>query len=134
MLPIEAYPALKQAHVTLVAVSGTLFALRGAAVLARAGWPLRMPWRISSVVIDTLLLAAGVSLWAMLSLNPLRDAWLGAKLVLLVVYIVVGSFALRRGRTPAVRAASYVAALAVYGFMISVALAHRPLGWFASSG
>jgi uncharacterized membrane protein SirB2 len=133
MLPVETYPALKQAHVTLVLASGALFTLRGAAVLARAGWPMRSRWRILSVAIDTLLLAAGVALWALLALNPLRDAWLGTKLLLLVVYIVVGSVALRRGRTPAVRAASYAAALAVYGFMISVAVAHRPLGLFAAS-
>lgn len=132
MLPIEAYPALKQAHVTLVIASGTLFALRGAAVLARAGWPMRVRWRVLSVLIDTALLAAGVSLWVMLALNPVRDTWLGTKLLLLVAYIVVGSFALRRGRTRAVRALSYATALAIFGFMASVAVAHRPLGWFAA--
>lgn len=33
MLPIEAYPTLKFAHVSLVSCSGVLFAVRGAAVL-----------------------------------------------------------------------------------------------------
>jgi len=131
MLPVETYPALKQTHVTLVLASGALFALRGASVLARAAWPMRKPWRRLSVAIDTLLLAAGVSLWTLLSLNPLRDAWLGTKLALLVVYIALGSLALKRGRTPAVRAASYAAALATFGFMIGVAVMHQPWGPFA---
>lgn len=131
MLPAEAYPALKQTHVTLVLASGALFALRGGAVLARAAWPMRKPWRRLSVAIDTLLLAAGVSLWTLLSLDPLRDTWLGTKLVLLVAYIVLGSLALKRGRTPAVRAASYVAALATFAFMVGVAVMHQPWGLLA---
>jgi uncharacterized membrane protein SirB2 len=90
-------------------------------------------WRWASVAIDTALLSAGVAMWSLLALNPVRDSWLGTKLVLLLVYIVLGSFALKRGRTPRARAISYAAALAVYAFMISVALAHRPLGLFAPS-
>ena len=53
------YPLIKQAHVTLVGLSGTLFAVRGAAVLARAHWPMQALARWSSVIIDTLLLSAG---------------------------------------------------------------------------
>jgi uncharacterized membrane protein SirB2 len=47
---------------------------------------------------------------------------------LLVVYVALGTFALRRGRTPRVRGACYLAALAVYLFIISVARAHSPWG------
>jgi uncharacterized membrane protein SirB2 len=128
----EWYPSLKQAHVSLVAGSGALFAVRGAAALAGQGWPTRAPWRRLSVVIDTLLLVAGVTLWALLALNPLRDVWLGTKFALLLVYIVLGSFALRRGPTLQVRAASHAAALATFAFMVGVALNHHPLGFLAT--
>ena len=57
--------------------------------------------------------------------------WLTVKVLLLVVYIVLGSFALKRGRTPRVRAWCYAAALVVYLFIVSVARAHDPLGIFA---
>lgn len=122
------YPQIKQAHIALVVASGALFALRGAAVLAGQAWPLHKPWRWLSYGIDTLLLAAGVTLWTLLSLSPLRNPWLGTKLLLLVLYIVLGSLALKRARTPAGRRASLAAALAVYLFMASVAVAHHPLG------
>jgi uncharacterized membrane protein SirB2 len=89
------------------------------------------PWRRLSYAIDTLLLAAGVTLWALLALNPLHDAWLGTKLALLLLYIGLGSLALKRGRTAAVRRATYAAALAVYLFMATVAVAHHPLGLLA---
>lgn len=122
-LAIEFYPHIKLAHMALVAASGTLFALRGAAVLAGRAWPLRKPLRLASVAIDTALLAAGAALWSLLSLDPLRDTWLGMKLLLLVLYVVLGTLALKRASAPA-----YGAAIACFLFMVSVAIAHQPLG------
>jgi uncharacterized membrane protein SirB2 len=40
-------------------------------------------------------------------------------------------FALRRGRSRASRAACFVAALAVFLFIVSIAIAHDPRGIFA---
>jgi uncharacterized membrane protein SirB2 len=132
------YPQLKSAHIVLVLASGGLFALRGALVLAGQGWAMARPWRLLSYGIDTLLLAAGVMLWAGLSLSPVASPWLGVKLLLLVLYVVLGSLALKRARTPAARCASYAAALGVYLFMASVARAHDPLGflrpWLSHGG
>jgi uncharacterized membrane protein SirB2 len=122
-LVIEFYPHIKLAHMALVAASGALFALRGAAVLAGQSWPLRRPLRMASVAIDSALLAAGAALWSLLSLDPLRDAWLGMKLLLLVFYVVLGTLALKRASAPA-----YGAAIACFLFMVSVAIAHHPLG------
>ncbi|MBL8352921.1 MAG: SirB2 family protein [Burkholderiaceae bacterium] len=128
MTLVEAYPLLKPLHVTLVTASGILFAARGAAVLSGRRWPMRPVWRHASVAIDTLLLSAGVAMWVALSLHPLRNGWLGAKLGLLGVYIVLGSFALKRARSPRARALFYAAALAVFLWMVSIARAHDPLG------
>ena len=125
---IDAYPLLKPVHVTLVAVSGALFAARGAGVLAGQAWPMRPVWRHTSVAIDVGLLAAGIGLWTMLALHPARQHWLGVKLVLLLVYIVLGSLALKRARGQRARWVCFVAALAVFGWMVSIALSHHPLG------
>lgn len=122
------YPQIKWVHVILVLASGCLFALRGALVLAGQGWAMAKPWRLLSYGIDTLLSTAGITLWAVLSLNPVSSPWLGAKLLLLLLYVVLGSLALKRARTPTVRRISYAAALGVYLFMVSVAVAHHPLG------
>lgn len=130
MALIEHYIALKTAHVSLVVASGSLFAVRGAAALAGQHWAMQQPWRTLSYTIDTLLLAAGVTLWVALGLGPVRSPWLGTKLALLVVYVILGSLALKRGRTPAARRAGYFAALATYLFMASVAIHHRPSGIF----
>jgi uncharacterized membrane protein SirB2 len=128
MVLAEWYPQLHLAHVTLVAASASLFALRAGAVIAGARWPLRLLPRIAAMTIDTALLAAGATLWAALGLHPLRDAWLGTKLALLAVYVLLGTMALRRARSPRARLAWSLAALACVGFMVSVARAHDPLG------
>lgn len=125
------YPLIKTLHIALVAGSGGLFALRGLGMLAGAAWPMKAGVRQLSVWIDVLLLAAGVSLWTLLGLHPAREHWLGVKLALLLIYIVLGSIALKRGRTRRQRALGYLAALAVFGFMVTVARAHHPLGWLA---
>ncbi|MFZ2991083.1 SirB2 family protein [Ideonella sp.] len=123
------YSHLKLTHIALVIASGGLFTLRGALVLAGHGWAMARHWRLLSYGIDTLLLIAGVTLWVQLSLNPMSSTWLGAKLLLLVLYVVLGSLALKRARTPMARLGSYIAALMVYALMGSVAHSHHPLGF-----
>jgi uncharacterized membrane protein SirB2 len=62
---------------------------------------------------------------------PFAAGWLTTKVVLLVVYIALGSVALKRGRTKQVRIVAFVAALATVGYLVTVARAHDPLGIFA---
>jgi uncharacterized membrane protein SirB2 len=126
----SAYPLALGAHVALVIASVSLFATRGIGVLARQTWPMRATWRRASVLIDVGLLSAGSTLWYLLQFNPWHDLWLGAKLLLLLVYVVLGSFALKRARTRASKAVCFVAALACVAFMASIALRHHPLGWW----
>jgi uncharacterized membrane protein SirB2 len=125
---IEFYLQIKSVHVAMVIASGLLFALRGAAVLAGARWAMAAPLRYLSYTIDTTLLTAALMLLTALKLNPFTVPWLAVKLGLLVVYVVLGSLALKRARSRRSRAAFYVAALATFGFMYFVARAHHPLG------
>jgi uncharacterized membrane protein SirB2 len=130
---IDHYAALRAVHIGCVALSGTLFAARALSRLAGARWPLERPARVASWFIDTGLLAAGASLWAALQLDPLQQAWLGTKLLLLVVYIGLGTMALRGARTPASRLVWTLAALGCFGFIASVALSRQPTGFWAWS-
>ena len=126
---IEYYLQIKHAHIGLALASGGLFALRGMAALAGMRWPLAAPVRYLSYTIDTALLTAALMLLVVLRLNPFATGWLGVKLLLLVVYIVLGVLALKRARTRAGRALCLAAALTTFGFMYSVARAHHPLGF-----
>jgi uncharacterized membrane protein SirB2 len=125
------YPLALGTHVGLVIASVSLFVARGIGVLARQAWPMRAEWRRASVLIDVGLLGAGIALWTLLRLNPWHDTWLGAKLVLLVAYIVLGSFALKRAPTRGAKLLLFAAALLCVGFMAAIAWHHSPLGWWA---
>lgn len=127
---MEFYPQIKAVHVAMVLASGLLFALRGGAVLAGMRWPMRLPVKLLSYGIDTTLLTAALMLFTMLPKAMFANGWLATKLVLLVVYIGLGTFALKRARTRRSRAVCYVLALATFAFMLSVARAHHPLGVF----
>lgn len=129
---IEFYPGIKWIHVSAVLVSGLLFFLRGAALHAGMKWPMAKPVRSLTQVVDTILLAAAVTLAITLHQYPFVNAWLTVKVVLLAVYIALGTFALKRGSTRTIRVLCWVAALLVYAFIVSVARAHDPLGLFAT--
>jgi uncharacterized membrane protein SirB2 len=128
---IEFYPQVKWVHVASVLVSGSLFLLRGLLVQAgRPQWALAAPVRYLSYSIDCVLLTAALMLVTMLPKALFANGWLWAKLGLLVVYVVLGSLALKRGRTPRARLLAYAAALLVFGCMLTIARAHHPLGLF----
>jgi uncharacterized membrane protein SirB2 len=125
---IEYYLQIKAVHVAAVLASGGLFAVRGALVLAGVRWAMAAPLRYLSYSIDTVLLTAAMMMLTALKLNPFLLPWLATKLVLLVVYVVLGSLALKRARSARARAVFYAAALATFAMMYSVARAHHPLG------
>jgi uncharacterized membrane protein SirB2 len=125
---IEFYPQIKSIHVGAVFASGSLFLLRGLAVQAGAAWGMAAPVRYLSYTIDTLLLTAALMLLTLLPAAVFANGWLWVKIGLLVVYVGLGTFALKRGRTARVRLASYVSALAVFACMYLVARTHDPLG------
>jgi uncharacterized membrane protein SirB2 len=133
---IEFYPQIRWVHIAMVVCSGSLFLLRGLLVqLGRERIAMAAPVRYLSYTIDTTLLTAALMLLTILPHGFFANGWLTMKLVLVVVYVVLGVYALRRGRTPRARLASYVAALLVFAFIITIARAHHPLGiffrWFA---
>lgn len=118
----EYHAQLRFVHIACVTASGSLFALRG--LLAQGGLAAanHIALRALSWAIDSCLLAAALLLVAVVHQYPFVDAWLTAKVLLLLAYMVLGSLALRRARTPGVRLLAYVAALAV--FLCIVAVAH----------
>jgi uncharacterized membrane protein SirB2 len=124
------YLQILMIHVGCVIASGSLFFARGCMVLAGRPAANHAALRRLSVAIDVLLLAAAIALTTIIHQYPFVRAWLTVKLLLLVVYIVLGVFALRRGRTRSIRAVCFAAALAVFLFIVTVARAHNPLGAF----
>ena len=125
------YLALRHLHITCVILSGCGFALRGFWML-RGSPLLRQRWvRVVPHVVDTVLLGSAIALAVISHQYPLAQGWLTAKVIGLFVYIGLGAMALRGGRTPAARAGFFFAALLVFAWIVSVALARNPLGFIA---
>jgi uncharacterized membrane protein SirB2 len=90
--------------------------IRGSASL-EARWV-----RVAPHLVDTALMATGIGLAIQSKASPVEQPWLAAKLLALVGYIVLGSVALRRGRTARVRRIAFAAALAVAAYIVAAAL------------
>jgi uncharacterized membrane protein SirB2 len=86
--------------------------------------------RIAPHVIDTVLLASALWLAWQLGTDGTRG-WLWAKVIALGAYIALGTVALKRGRTRRVRVNAFAAALATFGYIVSVAVTKSPLGVLA---
>jgi uncharacterized membrane protein SirB2 len=131
---LEYYPQIKLVHVLCVILSGSLFTVRGLLMLIGSSLSNHLALRLLSYTIDTTLLTAALMLVALLHQYPFVQSWLTVKVLLLPVYIVLGIFALHRGRSRASRAVCFFAALAVFVFLVSVARSHDPRGLFAGLG
>lgn len=126
------YLEIRTVHIAAVTLSGLLFFTRAVAVnVFGASWTMAAPIRYLSYTIDTILLTAALMLMTIVQQFPFVDAWLTAKVLLLIVYIVLGSYALKRAKTRSARLLCTVAATAVFLFIITIARAHNPLGLFA---
>jgi len=121
------YLILKNLHLATIAITLALFLLRGFWMMAESP-RLQARWvRIVPHVNDTLLLASGIGLAVLIQQYPLVHGWLSAKFFALIAYIVLGTIALKRGKTRGQRIAAWIAALLVFGYMVTVAVAHDPL-------
>ncbi|HSH56390.1 MAG TPA: SirB2 family protein [Halomonas sp.] len=128
---MEYYLAIKHLHITAATLSILFFILR-AAWSVREAPVLQARWvRVAPHIIDTLLLTLGVVLMVMLSLWPHQHPWLAAKLIALLAYIGLGTVAIKRGRSPAVRGTAAVAAVLVFLYMLGAAIRHSALSWLA---
>lgn len=118
---------IKTIHVSTVILSYALFFTRGVWMIRRSAQLQRRWVRIVPHVIDTLLLASGVTLAVLIHQYPLVDGWLTAKLAGLIVYIGLGLVALRLGRRRGTRIGAWIAAQGVSFYIVAVAVSRNPL-------
>ena len=121
------YAAIKFIHVASVILSYSLFALRGVWMMQGAA-ALEQRWvKILPHVVDTVLLISAIALAVLIRQDPLSDAWLRAKVAGLLLYIGLGMIALKRGKTRQTRIAAWIAAQAVFLYIVLVALTKNPV-------
>ena len=125
------FTPVKFVHVGTVIITAGLFLVRGVWML-RESPLLQHPFvRVAPHVNDTVLFVSALTLAAMIGEYPFVTGWLTAKVIGLVVYILLGHVALRRGRNRKERSIAFVAALAVLAYIVAVARCRDALACFA---
>lgn len=120
------YLAIKHLHVTCVVLSISLFFLRGIWTM-QVSPIMQQRWvKIAPHIIDTLLLGSALTLAWLSQQWPFQQAWLTAKVLGLLAYIILGSIALKRGKTRQIRLAAWLLALVTVGYIVAVALSRSP--------
>ncbi len=118
---------LKTLHISCAVGSYVLFFLRG--LWSMTGSPImRQPWiKVVPHIVDTLLLSFAIALAFSIHQYPFVDAWLTAKFFALLLYIGLGSVALKYGKSKTIRLSAWLAAQAVFAYIVLVAIYHNPV-------
>ena len=115
------YTMLKSVHMAAAMLSITGFVLRNAWMLSGSKLLQARPVKVVPHIVDTVLLASAVLLAMQAGVAPWSVGWLGFKVIALLVYIVLGAIALKRGRSKGARAIAGAAAIALFGAIVWVA-------------
>mgnify|MGYP001036308120 FL=1 len=116
------YTLLKLIHTGTVYITFGLFVVRGLWMLLDSP-RLQDRWvKVVPHLNDTLLLTAAIAMLIVQWGNPLVHPWLIAKILGLLLYIFLGTMALKRGKTKGQRTLYLLAALATIGWLIAVAV------------
>ena len=100
--------------------------------MLRASPLLQQRWvKVTPHIVDSVLLISAVTLAVQLSISPLANPWLLAKIVALLLYILLGVIAIKRGKTKTIRLYAWLAAQVVFVYIVSVALSHNSMPWLA---
>lgn len=125
---MEYYLPIKNLHVTAVGLSILFFVIRAYWSITGSAMLQRRVVRIVPHIVDSVLLICGVILAAMIGPN---QPWILTKVVLLVFYIGVGTIAIKRGRTSTTRLVAALTAIAIFVYIVGVAIRHDPASWFS---
>src|SRR5699024_4135097 len=129
------FMALKNAHIGLAYLTVALFFLRGLhRLILKPQHPTTMQktFNYISYAVDIPLFALGITLLAILSINPATTTWMASKLIFLVLYIAIGVFAFRPILSVRMRWFCFAASLLCWVMMYNTVRTHLSFWqWFA---
>ena len=123
------YMAAKHIHLLLVVLTLLSFTLRFYWSIVDSALLQKKVTKILPHIIDSGLLVFGFYLIYLTSLNPFQVPWLGVKLLCLIGYIVLGTFAIKRCKTKKGKIISGSCAIGLFFYMFATARFHEPI-WF----
>ena len=119
---IEYYLLIKHLHMSLVGLSISILVIRTGFNLGSINWRKRWPWlNVLPHIVDSLLLLSGITLATLIKQYPFVNGWISLKLLLLLVYIGLGSYVLKKAKTRKQMVAGLSLGLMVIFWMVMIA-------------
>ena len=128
------YLALKLAHITAAILTISGFALRGFWMLTDSANLDRRIVKIAPHIVDSVFLLSGIGLIWILRLPVMSQPWLMAKLLALVLYVLLGTIALRRGKTKRTRTIALLLAILTFAYIAGAAMNKSVGSWLSFVG
>ena len=125
------YSLLLATHAACALLTISGFMLRGYWMLQGSPLLRHRITRVAPHVVDALFLASGIALIVARQIAVLQSGWLLAKFAALLLYVALGMIALRFGRSRETRLTALIAAIAVFAYIVGVALSKSPASWLA---
>ena len=118
---------IRSIHLITVTLTITGFILRGIWMIQGSPLLETRAARTFPHVNDTLLLASALWTAALLGQYPFVNAWLTAKVIGLLAYILLGAVALTYGPTRRIRLFAFAGSLLSFAYVVAVAITKNPL-------
>jgi len=125
------YVFVKHMHMGMAYLSISFFIFRSILSVTESALLQNKVIKILPHIIDTLLILLAGHLMMTIQQYPFTDAWLTAKLIALIAYVIVGTIAIKRGKTAIIRMWASVVAVAIFAYILGVAKNHDVMSWLA---
>lgn len=118
---MSTFHSLVNIHIASAIVSIVGFVWRWQLALRSSSVLQNKAVKILPHIIDTILLGSGIWLCVLIDEYPFVESWLTAKLILLVVYIGLGTIAIKRAKNNRQRLISGILAIVVFAAIAVIA-------------
>ena len=119
---MSSYIILKFIHIITALISITVFIIRYRWTIQSSPM-LQKQWvKIAPHINDTFLLISAIALAMVTAQYPLSATWLNAKIVALLLYISLGTIALKRGKTKQIQIIGGMLAILTFAYIVMVAI------------
>ncbi len=116
----------KLIHISCACLSITGFSIRGYWMLSGSPLFQHKLTKILPHMVDSLLLISAIAMLVSWKLNPLDHPWVMAKIAALLVYIGLGMFAFRFGKSKNQKVMAWLAALLTVIYIVQTAITKNP--------
>ncbi len=108
---MEYYAILKHIHMACAGLTFVGFLIRGYWMIIESDMLQKKPIKILPHIIDSVLLLTAIIMVVLSGMYPFQVDWITIKVFLLVLYIVLGTIALKKGKTKKTRMITFALAL-----------------------